>query len=423
MPPDFRPKLRALRAEPIEDDEGQKLHLSDPRGVAPEVAMPLEYAAFLALLDGSRSMSDLEDWLFERGVSDGREFAEGFVSQLDELLLLDSPRFHSHAAGDELDDGDVRAARFAGRSYPENPAELRAFLDLKFDLGRKRLAPATIDAASVRGIITPHIDFQRGGHVEAASYIPLVKNVEATGKPFDLFVVLGIAHKGVAYPFAATGQSFQTPFGLIETDRAFLDEISEQLPPEDDLFGEQWVHGDEHSLEFVAVMLGYHEKLPEAKIAPFAVGGFWDSLKTGRAPEDAEPEVSRFIVALRNAVAKWEAQGKKVGFIASVDGAHVGTQFGDSTPLTGARLEEIQRADQAWMRAVEAGDRAAFHAHFARDFNRFHVDAHPAVYTLMAAFPTLCGVELDYDQAFHPDQNIVVSFAALALVDGSVPLG
>jgi len=423
MPADFRPKLRALRAEPIEDDEGQKLHLSDPRGVAPEVVMPLEYAAFLALLDGSRSMSDLEDWLFERGVSDGREFAEGFVSQLDELLLLDSPNFRSQAAGDETDSGDARAARFAGRSYPENSEELRAFLDLKFDLGRKRLAPATIDAASVRGIITPHIDFHRGGHVEAASYIPLVKNVEATGKPFDLFVVLGIAHKGVAYPFAATGQSFQTPFGTVETDRAFLDEIDRQLPLEDDIYGEQWVHGDEHSLEFAAVMLGYHEKLAGAKIAPFAVGGFWDSLKSGRAPEDAEPEVARFIVALHNAVSKWEAQGKKVGFITSVDGAHVGTQFGDSTPLTGARLEEIQRADQAWMRAVEAGDRAAFHAHFARDFNRFHVDAHPAVYTLMAAFPTLCGVELDYDQAFHPDQNIVVSFAALALVDGSVPLG
>jgi hypothetical protein len=69
------------------------------------------------------------------------------------------------------------------------------------------------------------------------------------------------------------------------------------------------------------------------------------------------------------------------------------------------------------MRAVEAGDREAFHAHFARDFNRFHVDAHPAVYTLMAAFPELRGVELDYDQAFHPDENIVVSFASLALVD------
>lgn len=415
MNDEFRPKIRALRAEPVEDEEGQKLHLSDPRGIAPEVAMPLEYAAFLALLDGSRTLADLENWLRERGVEDGREFAQGFVEQLDELLLLDSPHFRQQAAGAQEDEGDVRRARFAGRSYPAEAGELRAFLDLKFDLGRKRLAPATLDAARVRGIVTPHIDFHRGGHSETASYIPLVKNVEATGKPFDLFVVLGIAHKGVSYPFAATTQNFETPFGLVETDREFLDEISQQLPLEDDILGEEWVHGDEHSLEFTAVMLGYHEKLANAKIAPFAVGGFWESLKSKNAPEDAEPEVARFIAALRSAVEKWEAQGKKVGFIASVDGAHVGTQFGDPTRLTEARLKEIEVADKAWMSAVEAGDKSAFHAHFARDFNRFHVDAHPAVYTLMAAFPELRGEELDYDQAFHPDQNIVVSFASMAL--------
>ena len=50
----------------------------------------------------------------------------------------------------------------------------------------------TLDAARVVGIVTPHIDFHRGGHTETASYVPLVKNVEATGKPFDLFIVLGI---------------------------------------------------------------------------------------------------------------------------------------------------------------------------------------------------------------------------------------
>ncbi len=418
MNDDFRPKLRALRAEVIAGDGGPKLHLSDPRGFAPEVAMEPEYGAFLALLDGSRSLRDLAGWLRERGVDDGRDFAHSFVEQLDTLLFLDSPRFRSQAAGEGEDEGGVRRARFAGRSYPAEAGELRAFLNDKLRDGAKRLPAVTLDASRVVGIVTPHIDFHRGGHTEAASYIPLVKNVEATGKPFDLFVVLGIAHKGVSYPFAATKQDFGTPFGVVETDRAFLHAIAEQLPPEDDLFAESWVHGDEHSLEFAAVLLGFHPSLASAKIAPFAVGGFWDALKTKRAPEEAEPEVARFVLALRGAVAQWEGQGKKVGFIASVDGAHVGTQFGDATPLTAKTLGDIQNADREWMGALERGDRAAFHAHFARDFNRFHVDAHPAVYTLMAAFPALRGVFLDYDQAYHPDQNIVVSFASLALMKG-----
>lgn len=414
--PDFRPKLRALRAELIEDEEGRKLHLSDPRGIAPEVAMEAEYGPFLSLLDGKKSVSELEQWLRERGLEDPAKFVQGFVEQLDELLMLESDRFREQVAELEELGGDVRHARFAGRSYPADAGELREYLDDKLREGQKRLAPTTLDASRVVGIVTPHIDFHRGGHTETASYVPLVKNVEATGKPFDLFVVLGIAHKGVAYPFAATGQSFETPFGLIETDTEFLDALDQSLPDDDDILAEEWVHGDEHSLEFTAVMLGYNEQLAKAKIAPFAVGGFWDSLKSKGAPEDAEPEVARFVAALRKTVLQWESRGKKVGFIASVDGAHVGSQFGDSTPLTQARLEEIERADRDWIGDVEEGDRARFHAHFARDFNRFHVDAHPAVYTLMAAFPELRGAFLDYDQAYHPDQNIVVSFTSMALL-------
>ena len=414
--PDFRPKLRALRAELVEDEEGRKLHLSDPRGIAPEVAMEVEYGPFLSLLDGNRAVSELEGWLRERGLDSPDEFVQGFVGQLDELLMLDSERFSEQVAELEGLGGDVRHARFAGRSYPADAGELREYLDDKLREGQKRLAPTTLDAARVAGIVTPHIDFHRGGHTETASYLPLVKNVEATGKPFDLFVVLGIAHKGVAYPFAATGQSFETPFGLIETDSEFLDALDQELPDDDDILAEEWVHGDEHSLEFAAVMLGYNEQLAKAKIAPFAVGGFWDSLKSKEAPEETEPEVARFVAALRKTVLQWESRGKKVGFIASVDGAHVGSQFGDSTPLTQSRLEEIERADREWIEDVEQGDRAKFHAHFARDFNRFHVDAHPAVYTLMAAFPELRGAFLDYDQAYHPDQNIVVSFASMAFL-------
>lgn len=416
LSPDFRPKLRALRAELIEDEEGSKLHLSDPRGIAPEVEMAAEYGAFLALLTGARPVSELEQWLRERGVEDASEFVQGFLGQLDELLMLESDHFREQAALIEEPEGDVRRARFAGRSYPAEAGELREYLDDKLREGLKRLAPTTLDASRVVGIVTPHIDFHRGGHTETASYIPLVKNVEATGKPFDLFIVLGIAHKGVAYPFAATGQSFETPFGVIETDIEFMNALDQSLPDEDDILAEEWVHGDEHSLEFSAVMLGFHEKLAPAKIAPFAVGGFWEALKSKGSPEDAEPEVARFVAALRKTVLQWESRGKKVGFIASVDGAHVGTQFGDSTTLTPDRLEEIERADKVWIEDVERGERAEFHAHFARDFNRFHVDAHPAVYTLMAAFPELRGAFLDYDQAYHPDQNIVVSFASMALL-------
>ncbi|RYG63535.1 hypothetical protein EON80_21040 [bacterium] len=85
--------------------------------------------------------------------------------------------------------------------------------------------------------------------------------------------------------------------------------------------------------------------------------------------------------------------------------------------MTTEKLAEIAREDAVWIKAIEAGDRASLHAHFAKNGNAFHVDAHPAVYTVLAAVPGLLGENLDYDQAYHAQENIVVSFASLALFE------
>jgi hypothetical protein len=105
-----------------------------------------------------------------------------------------------------------------------------------------------------------------------------------------------------------------------------------------------------------------------------------------------------------------------VGFIVSVDGAHIGTQFGDDTPLDETYLKQIEIDDLEFWRTVERGDVEAMHAHIARDDNARNVDAHPAVYTLFLAFPELRARLQRYEQAYSAHQNIVVSFAALTLV-------
>ena len=66
-------------------------------------------------------------------------------------------------------------------------------------------------------------------------------------------------------------------------------------------------------------------------------------------------------------------------------------------------------------RHVGAGDADEMHRHLARDNNARNVDAHPAVYTLLHAFPEMRAELQHYAQAYSPDQNIMVSFAALKL--------
>ena len=414
----MKPQLRRLEIARATTPDGEVLVFHDKAGYAPDLALDAALAPLLALMDGTRTPPQI---IAASGQNDP-DFVlwiNEFIAEMDENFLLNSPHFGRERARREQqwNESPSREAAFAGRSYPDAPAALNTFLNAKLAQGEKRLPARAYDATQVRGIVTPHIDFHRGGHTEAASYAPLIENVRATGQPFDTLVVLGIAHAGVEYPFCAAAKDYQTPLGTMPCDREFLGDLQARLGAQ--LTAEQFAHKDEHSVEFAAVMCQHFAELKQSQIVPILCGGFWQSLRSGQAPDTAEPHVGAFIEALREVTHKHEAAGRKIGFIASVDGAHVGTQFGDPAPLTPQKLEEIAREDRRWCAAIEAGDRAALHRHFARDGNRFNVDAHPALYALMAAFPSWRGQLLDYDQAYHRDENIVVSFASLALFEAA----
>ncbi len=410
-------RLRPLQVTPDSHDGEEWLRLHDRAGITPDVEIARHLGAILARFDGSHNFDEILEILRLEGHQISREWLQEFIDELDELLLLDSPQFQAREAEMEsqFTPETVRKAAFAGRSYSENSAELRIYLEEKLARGVKRLPPIAYDLESVRGIVTPHIDFHRGGHVEAASYLPLLTQVEVSGRPFDTLVILGIAHDGISYPFCASPQDFATPFGVAHCDRDFIADLRAIIGPQ--LTREQNAHENEHSIEFSAVFCQMFDELKPSKIVPILCGGFWESLRQGEAPEAAEPDVAVFIDALREITRKHEDAGKKIGFIASVDGAHVGTQFGDDTRITPEILKAIGDDDAAWISAVETGEKARFHAHFSKNGNARNVDAHPALYTLMAAFPHLRAQKLDYDQAFSAGANIVVSFASLALFE------
>ena len=413
----MNPRLRRLQITRTDSKDGELLVFHDPANYAPDLALDAGFAPLLALMDGSRSVEQIAQLVRRDDPAMPDSWLAEFVAELDENLLLDSPHFSQRRDARENDwhNSTARPAAFAGRSYPDEPAELNEFLADKLATGAARLPARAYDAQNVRGIVTPHIDFHRGGHVEAASYAPLIENVRATEKPFDTLVIFGIAHAGIDYPFCALDKNFATPLGTMQCDQSFVSSLVERAGPQ--LLAENFVHKDEHSIEFAAVLCQHFPELKSAQIVPILCGGFWESLRTGQSPESAQSDVAAFITALREVTQQHENAGRKIGFIASVDGAHVGTQFGDDTPLTPEKLREIARADRQWCAAIEAGDRQNLHEHFARDGNRFNVDAHPAVYTILAAFPDLRGQLLDYDQAYHSGPNIVVSFASLALFE------
>jgi AmmeMemoRadiSam system protein B len=406
----MKPKLRNLEFTPVEHHGGEYFHVHDRHGFAENLLVPRAWGRLLALLDGTRDVAGLIfNYSLHHGETLERGAVERILAQLDEALLLESPNFQSRksAVVRDFELESTRSAYCAGGSYPADAHELRARLRQYFESAAKIEPPAALPtAAKTRGVVVPHIDFRRGGVTEALAYQHLGE------ESFDTFVVLGIAHCGVAYPFCATDKDFETPLGTALCDRKFLNDLNARTDGK--MLCEQYAHKHEHSVEFVAVFLQYLERFRNAKIVPIICGGFFDELRSGASPLNT-PDTAQFVAALREVVSTHEARGRKIGLIASVDLAHVGSNFGDNAELNPRRLEEIKAQDLQFLHCIEAGDRDGVHAALARDNNARNVDAHPAVYTLLAAFPELRARLLDYRQAFDERANSVVSFAAMSL--------
>ena len=414
-----RPRLRALEVRPVTHEGEAFYSFHDREGIAPAVALSRDFEGLLRLLDGSRTSHEIaQAYALAGGETLPDEWLQNFLQQLDEAFLLESPRYQAASVAKlrKFLESPARHAVLAGRAYPDDPHELREQLDGYIQAARKLEVSAhyagtrksTVLAEQIRGCVVPHIDFRRGGITEAAAYAAL------QDQNFDTLVILGIAHAGLRYPFSLVPQDLETPLGTARCDTAFCDALVEKMDAR--LTAEALAHRDEHSVEFVAVFAQHLENLRDAQVVPILCGGFFQELMSGTSPSDNE-DVAEFARAMRETCDEWKEQGKRVGIICSVDGAHVGSNFEDDTPLTAERLRSIETEDLHAWRAVEEGDREAWHAALSRGNNPRNVDAHPAVYTTLLAFPEWRANLIHYDQAFSREENSVVTFAALAFYE------
>ena len=407
----LRPKLRPLEITPFTSRGEQMLWMHDRLGIAPDAQLPVALAPLLSLFDGTRTVAQIvTSYALKGGETLPHWFVEKIIGELDEQFFLESPRFAARCqkVRGEFAASHSRPAAHAGQSYPAEPTALRHRLGSFFkEASQLGAMPLACDPAKLRGIVVPHIDFTRGGAVEALAYHELLRG------HFDVFVILGIAHCGVRYPFCAAAKDYETPLGSARADMDFVRALERRIGER--LLAEQFAHKNEHSIEFVAVFLQYLEQFKAARIVPILCGGFHDEVQHQTSPAQ-NADVAQFCLALRDTVHEVEKAGQRVGFIASVDLAHVGPNFGDREPVTPAHLRAIEKADREFLACVELGGAEAMHAHFARDNNARNVDAHPALYTLLLAFPELRAQLLHYTHADAPSKSIV-SFASMVLYD------
>jgi AmmeMemoRadiSam system protein B len=402
------PRLRDVNFFPVQREGQTLLCLQDPQNISEKALfLPPQTYFIVSLFDGRHSILDIQaEYMRQFGEFLYSEKLQEIIDQLDEHLFLESERFQeaSLQVEDRFKKASVREAAFAGKSYEARPDGLRTQLEgYFFDPNGPGPLGQRACANGLKGIVAPHIDYQRGGFCYAFAHREIwEKNTS------HCFIIFGIAHTGMKHPFCLTRKDFVTPLGTLETDRGLVDAIQSRCPY--DLFHDEGVHRSEHSLEFQCVFLRFLYPEPSSlKIVPILCGSFHEAIEQGISPMELRP-FRQFVDALTESVYK---KGGEICFIASADLSHMGLQFGDRKGVGEYDLRLLEESDREMLGYAEKMDGEGFYSSILRERDQRKICGLPAIYTLLKVLEAKEGRLLKYGQAFTPETQSVVSFASL----------
>lgn len=392
----FRPKLAEVSSGWQQRDGRPVLVLQNALGLSDSaIILPPELALLPALCDGSRDVGALRASLLLRaGVRISEELLSHILQQMDEALLFEGERL-AQAESEALQrylQADGRPPASAGGSYPPDAESAASMLEHFLEESVGQVEPSTMPAplGALRGILSPHIDYYRGGTVYASTWHwtgPALRQPE-------LVVILGTDHRGGDGSLTLTSQSYRTPWGVLRTDRPAVERLVARLGAET-LLAHELHHAVEHSVELAAVWLHY-TALREAggaeaqfSILPIICGSL-DAVIEGREPVARYSQVGALVEELRAL-----AEERRVLFVAAADLAHMGPAFG-GYPVGFVERAACRAADEALLRDICAGDAEGFLRRIAHEGNRRNVCGVTPIYLMLAVLGPAQGVTTGY---------------------------
>jgi AmmeMemoRadiSam system protein B len=400
------PRLRPIRIVPMVHQGQPALMLRDPLNLTGRVmVVSRQLGPALAFMDGTRDLNELRASLMIRAglrLSNGE--LQRMVDQLDEGLLLYNERFLT--ACDEAlrryRQAPYRHPSSAGASYPSDPDALSKMLEAFFE----ELPEAPTPVTGIRGLVSPHIDYERGGPVYAQVW---GKTTEAA-RQADIAVILGTDHNGGQGTLTLTRQSYATPYGVLPTATGVVDALAEAIGPES-AFDEELHHVHEHSIELAAVWLHHVRERQPIELVPILCGSFQHFISTPFEPS-TDPTLARFSAALARAL-----EGRRALIVAAGDLAHIGPAFGDAMPVDFARHARLKTHDDALVDAICAGDEEAFFQLIAAEEDRRNVCGLAPIYLALRMLGGVTGERAGYDRCpADPNNTSWVSICGVTLV-------
>ncbi len=250
---------------------------------------------------------------------------------------------------------ELRTPAWAARCYPADRVALARMLD-GYALQEPPVeVPALGAIHRASGVLSPHIDYIRGGPVYGATWSLTTEALAGC----DAVVVFGTDHRGSAGALTLTTQRYATPWGALPNDLDTISTVCRVLGPR--ALAEERHHDSEHAIELAAVWLhwalrraGRGATLPP--VTPILCGSF--HCYTRQAAAGASPEDDPLLNAALESLAQSLA-GRRTLVVAAADLAHVGPAFGDSAPLSDVGKRRVADHDAAILGAVAAGSAAA----------------------------------------------------------------
>jgi len=405
------PKLIAVDAFPVEED-GRKMYcIRDPQNSDNPPLMVSELALYLmTFFDGNNSIDSIITTFkkkYDKQIV--KSDIDSLVNTLDGSLLLENENYlnHNKLIESNFFNSETRKAYLSGLSYPENKDKLNNLLNEYFVKAREKL-PIKNKNEVLRGLVSPHIDFNRGGTSYAVAYREILSKTNA-----DTYLIFGTTHYAQnKNPFILTRKPFSTPLGTVDTDNEFLNRLEDKC--DWDLYEGEIFHRTEHSIEFQVVFLQHILKEREFKIIPILCNSFHQFVGNGSSPFE-DNKISTFLTELKNII---DSYGDSALVIAGVDLAHVGPKFGDKNQVDEKTLSWIRSRDTISLEFTEQIDAEGFYRSVEEEKDKRKICGLSSIYSMLKITDASYGTILDYDNALEEDTGSVVTFASAGYYRG-----
>ncbi len=403
-----KPHIRPLDFQPVFHKGQQMWFLRDPYQISPyQLIFPPLLAQMLMYCDGQHTMPQIQAALSkDAGFPVPMHHLEDAITQLDEACLLENDRFRAAKTQllAEYRAQPHRPPALAGLSYPAAPDELdHLFAEYGANDNLNGWQPWT-----GRGIVSPHIDYQRGGPV----YAKVWRRAQPAVAEADMVLIFGTDHNGGLGTITLTEKAYATPYGVLPTDEGIVRKLAAALGP-DNAFALELNHRQEHAVELSAVWLHHTYRqlgLEPKPMLPILCGSFHHFVMNGGHPA-RDPQLNALLETL-----KAETKGKRVLCVASVDLAHVGPNFGDDFAIDKGHRQRIQESDQRIMAATRAGAAETFYQEIAQVQDQNRICGFSSIYLMLRYLENQQGQEVAYSHCpADPEDHSIVSICGLLL--------